>query len=64
MCSDGGYSYKGFLAWAVKRGLVLAGKDGKSTRPFRFKGTGLSRCICLKLREEEPAIDETDRLAI
>ncbi len=58
MCSDGGYSYKGFLAGRLKGGWFLPARTEKIT-PFRFKGTGLSRCICLKLREEEPAIDET-----
>lgn len=64
MCSDGGYSYKGFLAWAVKRGLVLAAGNGERTRSIRLKSTGVVRCICLRLREEEPEIDEKDELAI
>ena len=64
LCNDGGYSYKGFLAWAMKKGLVIAAGNGEKTRSIRFKANGVSRCICLKLPEEEPITGEDDELAL
>ena len=51
ICKNGGYSYKAFLSWAARKGLIQT-QNGKSTRVKRI-GKNLCRCVFLKLKEEE-----------
>ena len=52
ICKSGGYSYKAFLSWAARKGLIRT-QGGKNTRVKRF-GKGQYRCVYLQLKEEEP----------
>lgn len=51
LCQGGGYSRKAFASWAVKRGLMLQGKDGKNSKVRKVEKKSV-RCYFLKLPEE------------
>lgn len=55
MCSNGGYSAKGFISWALKKNLLL-GSEKSPTKVVKFFGGSTSRCYVLKIPTEE--IDE------
>ena len=66
LCRQGDYSYKAFMNWADRQGVILT--DGKNqTKPKKIDGK-LVRCVCLKLNEFqdndgfEPADIEQEQL--
>ena len=48
MCERGNFSNKGFLSWAVKKGLIVKDSAGKNTKNKRF-GQANPRCVWLKM---------------
>lgn len=53
LCKQGDYSYKAFLNWADRQG-ILQTNDNKKTKPKRIAGK-LVRCVFLKINEFEDA---------
>lgn len=51
IASNGNFSRKGFLQWAVKKNLVQTNSKGEPTKTCRFSGFA-PRCIWLKVPDE------------
>ena len=51
LCQNGGFSRKAFTSWAVKKGLILQGRDGKNSKQKKIGGRN-TRCYFLKLSNE------------
>ena len=60
ICRSGGYSYKGFLNWAAKKGILQPASNGKNTRTKRINGTP-SRCVYLKQKQMDEDLPELDK---
>lgn len=56
LCQSGGFSRKAFTSWAVKKGIILQGRDGKNSKQKKIDGRN-TRCYFLKLSNEV----ETDK---
>ena len=55
ICTSGGFSFKAFTSWAIKKELLMVGKDGKHSKVVRIQQDPI-RCYVLKLpdmKEEE-----------
>ena len=62
MCERGNFSSKSFLSWAEKQGIIdLPAGNRTKTKTKRING-GVSRCIFLKIQDEN--IDKDGFLAI
>lgn len=51
LCSQGDYSYKAFLNWADKQGIILT--DGKNQTKLKKFGKNPVRCVFLQLNESQ-----------
>ena len=49
LCMQGGFSYKAFLNWADRQGVIQVDKD-RQTKTKKINGKSV-RCICLKINE-------------
>lgn len=53
ICEKGNFSNKAFLNWAAKKELIIKDKTGKNTKTKRINGGASTRCVWLKMLEEE-----------
>lgn len=51
ICKQGGFSSKGFLSWANKKGILKTDK-GKNQKNKRINGS-LAKCVFLRLKDDE-----------
>ena len=52
ICASGGFSARAFLSWAIKKGLIFPGADGKTAKVIKIQGKPI-RCYVLRLPEDE-----------
>lgn len=62
ICQNGGFSRKSFSAWAIRRGIIEPGSDGKTAKVRRIEGKP-TRCIYLRL-DPDSNVDENGFMAI
>lgn len=51
LCSNGGYSHKAFIAWALKKGILIGDGNGNPTKTINFGVGARSRCYVLRIPE-------------
>lgn len=57
LCEKGGFSYKAFSAWALKKGILVGDKNGSPTKTVYFDMNSKPRCYVLRL----PDISEEEK---
>ena len=51
LCMNGGYSYKAFISWALKKGILLGDQSNNPTKVINFGANSRSRCYVMRLPE-------------
>lgn len=59
ICATGGFSAKAFTSWALKKGLMFTGKDGKHSKVVKIQNDPV-RCYVLKLPDMEDELDNEE----